>query len=69
MNISRKYAQNRGSAGDQQTRVVVILPEDDVMEIDDWGVENGMPSRTATIRHLLEIGLKSARTNGENHPS
>lgn len=56
----------RGNAGYKRKsdlihmkRLIVVTPIDQVQAIDEWGVEAGMPSRTATIHHLIEIGLKA----------
>lgn len=43
-------------------RLIVVTPLEQVQAIDSWGVEAGMPSRTATILHLLKRGLKAVQS-------
>ncbi|WP_449411386.1 hypothetical protein [Methylobacterium komagatae] len=40
--------------------IVVVMPKDEVAEINRWGVRAGMDSRNAAIRALLCGGLKAA---------
>jgi hypothetical protein len=40
-------------------RVVVMMPKAELAAIDGWGGPAGMPSRTATIRMLIQRGLET----------
>lgn len=53
---SDPYARNRGPSRGNQ-RIVVVMPKDEVEEIDRWGVPAGMDSRNAAIRALLRLAL------------
>lgn len=39
-------------------RVVILLPESQIDEVDKWGVPSGMRSRTEAIRSLIDLGLR-----------
>lgn len=41
-------------------RIVFHIPNEDLKEMDAWGVPSGMKSRAETIRTLIKIGLQSA---------
>lgn len=56
---SDPYARNRGPGRGNQ-RIVVVMPKDEVAQIDRWGVPAGMDSRNAAIRALLRRGLEAA---------
>lgn len=57
---SDPYARNRGPGRGNQ-RIVVVMPKEEVEEIDRWGVPAGMDSRNAAIRALLRLALNSAQ--------
>ena len=39
------------------TRVVIEIPNNELKKVDAWGGEAKLPSRTATIRTLLQAGI------------
>lgn len=41
----------------RETRLQIMLDEDELTAIDDWRFEQRMPSRAAAIRELLRIAL------------
>ena len=41
-------------------RVVVLLAKDELERIDRLGMEAGLPSRSATVRKLIEDGIRAA---------
>lgn len=47
----------------RETRLQIMLDDDELAAIDDWRFKQRMPSRAAAIRELLRIGLQ-AKTNG-----
>lgn len=49
-----------------KTRLVTVLPTAEVEAIDEWGVPNGMESRTATIRYLIKFALEQKKAAGPN---
>jgi hypothetical protein len=55
----RTAAYVRRSPPGSQKRIIVIIPNEEADNIDDWGVAAAMPSRTAAIRHLLKKGLEA----------
>jgi hypothetical protein len=42
----------------RETRLQIMLNDEELAAIDDWRFEQRMPSRAAAIRHLLNIALK-----------
>lgn len=42
----------------RETRLQIMLDDDELAAIDDWRFKKRMPSRAATIRELLRIGLQ-----------
>jgi hypothetical protein len=51
----------------RETRLQIMLDEQELAAIDDWRFKQRMPSRAAAIRALLQIGLR-ALTNGPADP-
>lgn len=51
----------------RETRLQIMLDDEELAAVDDWRFKHRMPSRAATVRELLKIGLK-ARTNGPADP-
>jgi hypothetical protein len=51
----------------RETRLQIMLDEQELAAIDDWRFKQRMPSRASAIRELLKIGLK-AETNGPADP-
>jgi hypothetical protein len=42
----------------RETRLQIMLNDEELAAIDDWRFIQRMPSRAAAIRHLLNIALK-----------
>lgn len=51
----------------RETRLQIMLDPDELAAVDDWRFKHRMPSRAATVRHLLRIGLR-AEGNGPASP-
>ena len=51
----------------RETRLQIMLDEQELAAIDDWRFKQRMPSRAAAIRELLKVGL-TAQTNGTADP-
>jgi hypothetical protein len=51
----------------RETRLQIMLDENELAVIDAWRFKQHMPSRAAAIRELLKIGLQ-ALTNGPVDP-
>ena len=45
----------------RETRLQIMLDQDELTAIDDWRFKQRMPSRASAIRELLRIALKSKR--------
>lgn len=43
----------------RETRLQIMLDDEELAAIDDWRFQHRMPSRAATIRQLLRIGLNT----------
>lgn len=43
----------------RETRLQIMLDEDELAAVDDWRFKQQMPSRAAAVRRLLNIGLKA----------
>ncbi len=52
----------------RETRLQIMLDEEELAAIDDWRFKQRMPSRAAAIRDLLQLGLK-AKSNGAADPA
>ena len=52
----------------RETRLQIMLDQDELTAIDDWRFQQRMPSRAAAIRELLRLALKIKRT-GTADPS
>jgi hypothetical protein len=46
----------------RETRLQIMLDDDELAAIDDWRFKQRMPSRASAIRRLLQIGLKVETT-------
>lgn len=44
----------------RETRIQIMLDEDELAAIDDWRFRQRMPSRAAAVRRLMQIGLAEA---------
>ena len=51
----------------RETRLQIMLDDDELAAIDAWRFKQHMPSRAAAVRELLKIGLQ-ALTNGPADP-
>jgi metal-responsive CopG/Arc/MetJ family transcriptional regulator len=47
----------------RETRLQIMLDDEELAAIDDWRFSQRMPSRASAIRELLRVGLK-VHTNG-----
>jgi hypothetical protein len=52
----------------RETRLQIMLNDEELAAIDDWRFKQRMPSRAAAIRDLLHLGLK-AKSNGSADPA
>lgn len=43
----------------RETRLQIMLDDDELAAIDDWRFQRRMPSRAAAIRELLRLGLRA----------
>jgi len=51
----------------RETRLQIMLDEQELAALDDWRFKQRMPSRAAAIRELLKLGLCAA-TDGSADP-
>jgi len=54
------YKRSYRTGKEKPERVVILLPREELERIDGWGVPAGMPSRSVTIRKLVEKGLAAS---------
>ena len=52
----------------RETRLQIMLDEEELAAIDDWRFKQRMPSRASAIRELLRIALQT-KTTGVADPS
>lgn len=52
----------------RETRLQIMLDDEELAAVDDWRFQHRMPSRAATVRELLKIGLKE-QFNGPVDPA
>ena len=52
----------------RETRLQIMLDQEELAAIDDWRFQQRMPSRASAIRELLRIALK-IKTEGTADPS
>jgi hypothetical protein len=52
----------------RETRLQIMLDEDELAAIDDWRFKRRMPSRASAIRELLRRGL-AAELGAANDPA
>ena len=52
----------------RETRLQIMLDQEELAAIDDWRFQQRMPSRASAIRELLRIALQIKRT-GTADPS
>ena len=60
--------------GENYIRVVAEVPAKDVQALDEWGIHQGMPNRTAVIRKIIKdvvtkkgVGSLQAKPNASNN--
>jgi hypothetical protein len=44
----------------RETRLQIMLDDDELSAIDDWRFKHRMPSRAAAIRQLIGVGLRAS---------
>ena len=49
----------------RETRLQIMLNEEELAAIDDWRFKQRMPSRAAAIRQLLNIALRVQQKDSE----
>jgi metal-responsive CopG/Arc/MetJ family transcriptional regulator len=52
----------------RETRLQIMLDQDELAAIDDWRFKQRMPSRASAIRELLRVALQT-KTAGLADPS
>jgi hypothetical protein len=52
----------------RETRLQIMLSNEELSAIDDWRFQQRMPSRAAAIRQLLNIGLRVQPEEGAVKP-
>lgn len=43
----------------RETRLQIMLDDEELTAIDDWRFQHRMPSRAAAVRQLLKVGLQT----------
>lgn len=46
----------------RETRLQIMLDDEELAAIDDWRFKRRMPSRAAAIRELLRLGLRAEQS-------
>jgi hypothetical protein len=60
-NFAQSYDKEAQLAGlSRETRLQIMLNQDELSAIDDWRFKRRMPSRASAIRELLMLGLRAA---------
>lgn len=52
----------------RETRLQIMLNDEELAAIDDWRFEHRMPSRAAAIRNLLNMALKVHKQKDHSKP-
>lgn len=52
----------------RETRLQIMLSDEELAAIDDWRFRQRMPSRAAAIRQLLNVGLRVKQEEGAIKP-
>jgi metal-responsive CopG/Arc/MetJ family transcriptional regulator len=47
----------------RETRIVILLSERELREIDSFRFDSRMPNRSATVRELIRLGLTALKRN------
>lgn len=55
------YKKNRAINREPEKRLMLVMRESDVHDIDAWAIPNGIPSRSEALRILIQKGLEAAR--------
>jgi hypothetical protein len=53
----------------RETRLQIMLDDEELSAIEDWRFKQRMPSRAAAIRQLLRLGLQVEAGKADNRPS
>lgn len=53
----------------RETRLQIMLGEEELAAIDDYRFEERIPSRAAAVRQLLRMGLEAVRGPKSSRPS
>ena len=56
-------------ADDDNPRIITPMPKELLASIDDYRFTKRLPSRSAAIRQLIEIGLKTERADAGEIPA
>lgn len=49
----------------RETRLQIMLDDEELAAIEDWRFKHHMPSRAAAVRHLLRLGLTVAQRRAD----
>jgi ribosomal protein S11 len=52
----------------RETRLQIMLSDEELAAIDNWRFQQRMPSRAAAIRQLLNVGLRIRQIEGAVKP-
>lgn len=52
----------------RETRLQIMLSDEELAAIDNWRFQQRMPSRAAAIRQLLNVGLRIKQIEGAVKP-
>ena len=52
----------------RETRLQIMLSDEELEAIDNWRFQQRMPSRAAAIRQLLNVGLRVKQLEGAVKP-
>ncbi|ADJ22886.1 conserved hypothetical protein [Hyphomicrobium denitrificans ATCC 51888] len=52
----------------RETRIQLMLSDEELAAIDNWRFQQRMPSRAAAIRQLLNVGLRIKQLEGAVKP-
>ncbi|MFA7306530.1 MAG: hypothetical protein WC026_07645 [Hyphomicrobium sp.] len=52
----------------RETRLQIMLSDEELAAIDNWRFQQRMPSRAAAIRQLLNVGLRIKQLEGALKP-
>jgi hypothetical protein len=52
----------------RETRLQIMLSDEELAAIDNWRFQQRMPSRAAAIRQLLNVGLRVKQEEGAVKP-